>query len=127
MLSFFFGKLQFITIFLSYMSLYELKHKVRLSKTGLEIFHFPVRFILIKVLFLFNKMHGLFNFKSSFKIKIIKKFTHSFTPRPLIFKFQQEVKKFSNICLSWSCQKTDLVTSFLKLENRNFENISFSQ
>ena len=29
--------------------LYELKHKVRLSKTVCEIFHFPFRFVFSKV------------------------------------------------------------------------------
>ena len=45
--------------------LYELKHKVCLSKIGCGIFHFRFRFVLIKVLFLFNKMHRLFDFKTS--------------------------------------------------------------
>ena len=45
--------------------LYELEHKVRLSKTVCGIFHFRFRFILLKFIFLFNKMHGLFDFKTS--------------------------------------------------------------
>ena len=53
--------------------------------------------------------------------------THSFAPRPLIFKMQQEVLKFSDICVSWSSPKTEQVTNFLNLENRSFENVSFSQ
>ena len=44
--------------------LYELKHKVRLSKTVCGIFHFRFTFLL-KFIFLFNKMHGLFDFKKS--------------------------------------------------------------
>ena len=41
--------------------LYELKHKVRLTKTVCGIFHFRFRFV-----FLFNKiMHKLFDFKTS--------------------------------------------------------------
>ena len=58
-----------------------------------------------------------------FKIKIIV--THSFVPRPLIFKLQQEVLKFNDICVSWSTPKTDLLTNFLNLENRSFEKVSF--
>ena len=50
---------------------------------------------------------------------------HSFVPRPLIFKLQQEVLKFNEICVSWSSPKTDLATYMLKLENRSFENVSF--
>ena len=42
---------------------------------------------------------------------------HSFVPRPLIFKLQQEVLKFNDICVGWSSPKTDLVTNFLNLEN----------
>ena len=53
------------------------------------------------------------------------KATHSIASRPLIFKLQQ-VLKFNNICVSYSSPKTDLVTNFLDLENRNFENVSFS-
>ena len=45
----------------------------------------------------------------------------------LIFKLQQEVLKFNEICVSWSSSKTDLVRNFLNLENRSFENVSFSQ
>ena len=37
---------------------------------------------------------------------------HSFAPRSLIFKLQQEVVKFIDICLSWSSAKTDLLTCF---------------
>ena len=53
--------------------------------------------------------------------------THSFATTTLIFKLQEEVLKFNDICVRWSSQKTDLITYFLNLENRNFENASFSQ
>ena len=45
--------------------LYELKHKVRLSKMcgGFSIFDSVL--FLLKFIFLFNKMHGLFDFKTS--------------------------------------------------------------
>ena len=39
--------------------------------------------------------------------------THSFAPRPLIFKLQKKVLKFNDICVSWSSQKTDVRTNFL--------------
>ena len=55
-----------------------------------------------------------------------RKATHSFAPRPLIFKLQQEVLKFNDICVSWSSQKSDLETNFLNSENRNFEYFTFS-
>ena len=58
-------------------------------------------------------MHGLFDFKghNSFQLKKNRKATHSFAPRPLIFKLQPEVLKFNDICLSWSSPKADLVTN----------------
>ena len=51
-------------------------------------------------------MHGLFDFKAStpFRIKAIDK-PHSFAPRRLIFKLQQEALKFNDICVSWSSPK----------------------
>ena len=56
-----------------------------------------------------------------------RKATHSFAPRPQIFKLQQEVLKFNNICVSWSSPKSDLETNFLDLEKRSCGNINFSQ
>ena len=52
------------------------------------------------------------------------KATHSFTSRPLI-KFQQEVLKFNDTFWVGAPPKTDMVTNFLNLENRSFENVSF--
>ena len=37
------------------------------------------------------------------------------------------ILKFNDICVSWSSPKIDLVTNFSNLENRTFENVSFSQ
>ena len=53
--------------------------------------------------------------------------THSFAPRLLIFKLQQEILKFIDICVSRSSPKPDLETNFLSLGNRSFESISFSR
>ena len=64
---------------------------------------------------------------NSFQNENNRKTTHSLASRPLIFKLQQEVLKFNDICVSWSSPKTDLVTDFLNLENRSFENVRFSQ
>ena len=44
---------------------YKLKYKVCLSKTVCGIFHFWFCFVFIKVNILLNKMHGLFDFKTS--------------------------------------------------------------
>ena len=43
--------------------LYEVKHKVRLSFVGFSIFDSVL--FLLKFRFLFNKMHGHFDFKTS--------------------------------------------------------------
>ena len=107
---------------------YELKHKVRLSKSVCGIFHFWFRFVLLKLIFLFNKTHVLFDFKISFNFfENSRKATHSFVPRPLTFKLQQDVSKSNDICVSWSSPKADLVTNFLNLKNWSFEDVSFSQ
>ena len=45
--------------------LYELKHNVHSSKVVCVISIFDSVSFLLKLIFLFNKMHGLFNFKTS--------------------------------------------------------------
>ena len=53
-----------------------------------------------------------------FKIRIMHRTaTHIFAPRPLIFKLQQEVWKFYNVCVSWSSRKTDLEKKLLNFKN----------
>ena len=53
--------------------LYELKHKEMNLKACVKYSIFDFVSFLSKSLFLFNKKHGLFDFKTSlFKIKIIK-------------------------------------------------------
>ena len=126
--SFFWSELQLITVLLficdSYISwstgCVSLKHCVGFS------FFDSVSFLL-KFRFLVNKIHLALKRHISFQNLNNRKATHSFAPRPLIFKLQQEVLKFNDICVSWSSPKTDLVTNFLNLENRSFENVSFSQ
>ena len=61
---------------------------------------------------------------NSFQNKNNRKAANSFAPRILIFKLQQDVLKFNDICVSWSSPKTDLVTNFLIPENRSFEKVS---
>ena len=102
---------------------HELKHKVRLSKTVCVCrFYKNLYFCSMKCIdSLTLKRHN------SFQIKSNRKAIHSFAPKPLIFKLQQEVLKFSDIYESWSSPKTDLVAKFLNFKNRNFENVSFTQ
>ena len=80
---------------------------------------------LLKFTFLFNKKGGFFDFKLhySFQNQNNRKATLAFAPRPLIFKLQQEVLKFSDTCVSWSSPKTDLVAYFLNPKNQSFENV----
>ena len=125
--SVFFCKLQLITVLLlicaSYMSWSTRFVSLKLC-VGFSIFDFA--WFLLKFIFLFSKMHGLFDFKTQFISELNnEKATNSFTHRPLLFKFQQEVWKFNDICVSWSSPKPDLETNCLNLENRNFENVSF--
>ena len=107
---------------------YELKHKFHLSKTVWDFpFSIPSRFYWF--IFLFKKSVNSLNLKhcNSIKNKNSRKATHSFAPRLLIFKLQQEVWKFNDTYLSWSFPETDQETSFLNLKNRSFEYIFFSQ
>ena len=68
------------------------------------------------------KRHNFFQTQSNAKA------THTFARRPLIFKLQKEFLKCSDICLSCSSAKTDLVTNVLneKLKKKT-EKVSFSQ
>ena len=117
MSSLFFCKLHLITVLLlicdSCMSWSTRSFSLKLC-VGFSSFSF-ISFLL-KFIFLFNKMHGLFDLEKP----------HTVAPRPLNFKLQQEVLKFNNICMSCSSTKTDLVTSFSNLENWSFENVNFS-
>ena len=63
---------------------------------------------------------------NSFQNEYKRKVTHCFALRPLIFKLEQEILKFNNVCVSRGFTKTDMVTNFLSLENRSSENVSFS-
>ena len=55
---------------------------------------------------------------SSFQNWNNRKATHSFAPRPQIFKLQWEVLIYNSMVSAWSSQKTDLKTNFLNFENR---------
>ena len=111
--------------------LYELKHKVRPSKTLFGLFLFRSYFVFIKVCIMFQQNAWTLRLKNvifPFKIKIIEK-PHILLLLDLleIFKLQQEVLKLNSICVSWNSPKIDPETNFLNLQNRSFENVSFSQ
>ena len=64
---------------------------------------------------------GSSNSSNPFQNQNNRKARHSFTLRPLIFKFQQKLLKFIDIYVSRSSPNTELETNFLNLENRSFE------
>ena len=87
--------------------LYELKHKVRPSKTVCGIFHCRIRFVFIKVYIFVQQNAWALTLKrhNSFQNQNNRKATHSFAPRSLIFKLQREVSKFNDVFVSWSSPK----------------------
>ena len=118
--SFFFRELQHysyivITVFLlicdSYMTWSTRFVSLKLCM-GFSIVDF-VSFLL-KLIFLLDKMHGLWLWSViiPFKIKIIEKPHTVLFPDMWPLKLQQEVLKFSDICVSWSSAKPDLETIF---------------
>ena len=122
---FLFHELQLTTILLSICNFY-MSWRTRFISlklcVGFSIFD-SLSFSL-KSIFLFSKMNGLYEF-TFFQNQSNRIVTHSFAPRPLIFKLHQEFLKSNDICVSWSSPKNDLLTNFWKLENRSFENVFF--
>ena len=99
--------------------LYELKDKVHLSKTVCLVFSiFDSVSFLLKFIFLFNKVHGLFDFETSQFFSKLKWWKSDIQfcltdadlsdSGPLIFKLQREVSKFNDICVSGASQKLTL-------------------
>ena len=76
------------TFTFNYLFSYELEHMVQLSRTVRGIFHFRFRLIFIVYIFVQQKTWTLLALKrhNSFQNKNNTKTTHSFAPRPLIFK-----------------------------------------
>ena len=66
------------------------------------------------------KRHNFFQNQNNGKTK------QSFAPKPLIFKLQQEVLKFDDICVSWSPAKSTWCQLF-KLRKSNVWERRFSQ
>ena len=105
--------------------LYELKNRIHLFNSVWGIFHFLFRFVYIKLYFcsIKIKMDSLtlkrYNF---FQNQNNRKAKHSFAPRPLIFKLQQEVLKFNNICVCWNSPKTGDLSKLRKFWESQFSN-----
>ena len=130
MRSCFFRELQLITAFLLIRNFYtdwstrfiSLKLCVEFSIFSSVSFFYSLYFCSAKSIYYLNsKRHNSLQNKNNRKV------THAFASRPLIFTLQQEVWKFSDICVSWTFPKTDLETNFLNLENRSFVHLTFSQ
>ena len=100
---FFFLKLQLITVLLlicdSYMS-------------------WSARFVSLKLCVVFSIFDSV-----SFLLKFI--FLFNIIEKPDTVLLQKEVSKLSDICMSWSSPKTDLVGNFFNLENQSFEKSVF--
>ena len=62
---------------------------------------------------------------NSFQNQNDRKATHAFALRCLIFKLQQEVLKFNDICLSRSSLKNELETNWERLGTSVFLNDNF--
>ena len=127
--SFFFRKLQFITVLLlicdSYMS-----WSTRFVSLKLCVgFPFSIPFCFYQSLYLcWTKYMDSLTLKrhNSFQNKNNRKATHSFAPRSLSSKLQQKVRKSKDICMSWSSPKTDMETNFLNLYNQSLSTSLFS-
>ena len=113
--SFFFHELRLITALLLICdSSMNWSTRFTSLKLCVEFSIFDSVSFLTNFIFVFNEMYELFDFKTSqFLSKLNRKATHSFAPRPLLFKLQQEVWK-----------KTYLMTNFLNPENWSLENVS---
>ena len=103
--------------------LYELNHKVHLSKTVCGIFHFWFCFLFIKVYILVQQSAWtlwFYNVITPFKMKIIEKPHTVLIPAVWFLSYN----KFQNSKISACCElelpKTDLVTNFLNPENWSF-------
>ena len=108
--------------------LYELKHKIRLSKTVCGVFNFWFRLVFIEVYIIAQQNAwtlGLYNVIAPFKIKIIEKATNSFCSKTSDLKVTTKSFKSQRHPCELELPKTDLGTNF-NLQNRSFESLSFS-
>ena len=120
---FFFRELQLITVSLLIHDFYmSWRTKFVYLKVCMGFSIFNSVSILLKLYICFQQKVWALRLQN---VIIPFKITHSFAPRPLIFKSWQEVFKFSDICVSWNSPEIDLETNFLNLGNRSFADVSF--
>ena len=121
--SFFFRELQLIIVLLlsrnSYMSwsTWSISLKLRVGFSVFDSTSFSLNFIYLFIYLFFQQKADSLTLKrhNSFQNKSNRKATRSFARKPLIFKLQQELWKFHDICVSWRSPKTGLETNFLNL------------
>ena len=101
---------------------------VYFSRTLCGIFHLRFRLVLLTLYFCSTKSMDSLTLKrhNFFQNQNNRKATHGFAHRRLLFKLQQKVQKFSDICVSRCSPKTDPETNFLSSENRSFVRYIFS-
>ena len=93
---------------------FSYKLNKRLISLNLSV-GFSILFRLYQNLYFFSmkSMDSLtLKHHNSFQNKSNKKVIHSFAPRPLTFKLQQEFWKFNDICVSWSSLKVNIEQTF---------------
>ena len=101
--------------------LYELEHKVCLSKTACGIFYFQLRLVFIIVYyFCLTKCLDSLTF---WKLKQWKSHTQ-FCSQTFDFEVATRSFKTQWYLRELELPKIDLVTNFLNPENRSFENVS---
>ena len=93
-----------------------------------KMFLCEISIIIIIIILICQKLGSVGPVQQKIKLPLPnRKATHSFTPRPLIFKLQEDILKLNDICVSWISPKTGLVRNSFKLRKSDFENVSFSQ
>ena len=127
MSSFFFCELELITVLLLICESYMSRSARFVSlKLFLKFSIFDSVPFLLNSIFLFNKTHGLFNFKASWflsKLKLYKSRTQ-FCSEASDFEVATGSCEIQWYLREMELPKTDLVTNFLNPENRSFENVS---
>ena len=119
---FFFRELQHITILLLIRNFYTTWSTRFISpRVCVEFSIFDSISFLLKFTLLFDKTYGLFDFEISqfLSKKKVKEKPHTV--------LQQEIWKFSDVCLTWGSPKNNLKMIVLNSESQSFEYVTFSQ
>ena len=115
--SFFLRELKLIEVLLLICNSYMSRRTRFFSPKLCGTFHFQFGFFFVKVYIFFNKMHGVFDCKTSY-LKKQKNHTQFCSQT---FDFQVATRSFK---IHWYLR--DLATNFLNPENRSLENVSIA-